>query len=307
MKKVSIFSFVLFLLLIGTILFVELFGEFQCDLYFGNITSPSPRQLVHKKDSLKVAFESEYELIFFNEKDTILCYITYPDEEYIRTLQLIDDEFIRGRLYATEYPVKGYCAYLTNEINLVRQYEDISDDINIPNGLFTLDLSPTGLKDNYLLYRRHYPDLPRKNLLVRAYRNIRYSYENVDSVIYSHRRLPQSRLTDGYLYSDSNYPGIKLFYKRAGYTFETRNITQYPIVFLSAKQSEGMVVNKNSGQTVLSVEKYSGSRKFMLIRHDGGYLVCIRESKESIPNKALLDSLICSSNRYIKSCLGFIQ
>ena len=275
--------------------------------YVGKLRlSDDTSQFVYYNDSLLHLSDSTIEYLFTFGKDT-LCFTTRANNEIEEYSELVEERFKEGKLYKYNYPLSGFNAYLAYDKNLVKQYLCLSDNVYIPNSLYTIELSLIDKKGFLFSHIKKTKGLPKRELFLSTFRRVAYPYETIDSVIFTRRALV-SEWNDCYLYRTKYLPEIQLLFQCSGFSSETRHITQYPVIVLSDRDynSKDLVFNSSS-QSLYEIKwSNTGPRKCALLYYNDGYLICLLDSRgRKFPARVTLDSLINTSNLFIKSYLDY--
>lgn len=270
--------------------------------YICNIEVPrETRQLVYRTNKFTSLFEEEYKCIFLVNNDTML-FDVHLDSVQINSLEMVKNKYKDGSLYEMRIPLCGFFAYLNYDNSLVGQYEVISDEIDIPNSLYSLFLIPISKSEHF-----SYKDsklVGWDNIFRWYYQKYFKRYLRLSNEIPT-KAVIESSKGDCFQYSYKKIPNLYLVYRTFGFSPLVGHIIQYPIILLSNKQFESEIIVEDEASILYKlygdiIEHKSCS----LIKYHNGYLFCIKEENNTIPQESTLDSLISLSNRLIKSYLN---
>lgn len=295
------------------IIFSLLFVSLTCYLvvvdnrntsYVGNIKNNDPKHQLLYKQYASPFYDNQYKYLFINDSDT--TYISIELDSLLKSsLVVIDSSFNNGVLYSLEEPLKGFKAYRFYEGELSYKYLMITDYIYIPNSLYSIELTPL-LQNSSIAGTLHdLRGLPKEIKHKWLLEEYLYPYEELDSILYSKRRLP-SFGADCLLFTHDSHPSIRLLYKKEGFSDETRHIIQYPVILLSNKQFQEDSLYKLNKKCIGYLRKELKFRRpYALMKYSNGYLFFVSDSPRlQIPTTLLLDSLIHISNTFIKEYLN---
>lgn len=292
-----------FTLCIIACLFSVIIADKQKGNYIG-ILQFKRNLYLYVKDSLNNPFEPPVEYLFVPREGDTAYLKTGLDTSIGVSLLLINDHFKKGKLFKLPDIEDCYFAYQTNSWDLLEQYLAYTDCIDISNSKYTLSLSPINKEAHLSLGQNSPLESRSKKKFPSQCRKARHPLVTVDSPVIPSRISPSADWDEWYIFTDTRFPGVQLFYQRKGFSYETGKITQYPFVMVTDNYPKGEVISKYESRTLYKWDNRI-KKKYSFLLYDGGFLLYHNESpNHPLPSKADLDTLISISNKCIHFTLS---